>query len=261
MFPIDNEIIRHWLTQVFHQVPFDIESLSTCGSGPYAENDFDLLLNGGGFEIYPINPDNEILIIGRNFPQDEDQEAKFLEILEIRQGATYRIYSQEMFLAHWFSGSDPFENPDVLGGFREGHPGLEFVSSRWLNWGNTHVSVSASNRDSIIEAPEIGILKHMGYQVGKTRGLMAEARQTILTKIFNGNLPFINSQDYMEEWGKPGSSERLKKMVDSMSSFCRNQKLAGNVVAVSHYEEDLEWLKREYYTGRFRFRWSESHID
>jgi hypothetical protein len=55
--------------------------------------------------------------------------------------------------------------------------------------------------------------------------------------------------------------ERLKKMADSMSTFCKNQKLAGNEVAASHYEDDLDWLKQVYYTGRFRFRWAEFHIE
>jgi hypothetical protein len=67
----------------------------------------------------------------------------------------------------------------------------------------------------------------------------------------------MTSTAYMREWGGPRSGERLLKMANSIAAFCRNEKRKScpSEEAVSDWEDDLDWLRRTYYRGRFRFHW------
>lgn len=161
-------------------------------------------------------------------------------------------------MAYWVSGRDPFEDENVVRAFGEGHPALEFLSSRWLAWPSTFIALS-SDGSLLLDSPEVGILSYMGYRVG-ARGLAAAERRAVLAEVFDSRLPNINSLEYMQSWGRPKSKERLKKMADSMAAFCQNQKRRGNVLAASHYEEDLRWLHKNYFSGRFKFQWPRIYV-
>ena len=259
-FPIDNEIVRNWLLESFPTAPCKENYISTIESEPYLENDFDEFLRAGGVPLYDVDEDTDVLIVGREFGQDEEDEKILNDILGMREDKPLRVYSQEMFLAHWFSGRDPFEDEDVAMAFAKGHPALEFISTRWFGWVSTVVKLGDGGEGLFIDAPNTGVLGHLGYKVGK-QGLAASERRAILTEVFNSKLPNINSREYMQGWGQPNSKERLKKMADSMAAFCQSQKRRSNDLAASHYEEDLEWLRRKFYFGRYNFRWAKSYVE
>ena len=260
MFPIENEIFRNWFLESFPTIPCGENFVSTVGSDPFPENAFDELLRSGGLEVFNIHDETDVLIVGRDFGQDENDENSFNVLVERRGGQQLRVYSQEMFLAHWVSGRDPFEDEDVALTFAEGHPALEFISSSWFGWVSTFVKLGDGGEGLYIDAPNTGVLGHLGYRVGN-QGLSALERRTILTEVFNSKLPNINSREYMQGWGQPNSKERLKKMADSMAAFCQSQKRRGNDLAASHYDEDLEWLRRKFYVGRFNFRWAKTYVE
>jgi hypothetical protein len=72
--------------------------------------------------------------------------------------------------------------------------------------------------------PEKGMLKFMGYDVG-IKGAPDGERREILCNIFYGeNLPFVESSEYMQVWGDPGSVKRLPRMSNSIASACRRNK-------------------------------------
>ncbi len=50
-------------------------------------------------------------------------------------------------------------------------------------------------------------------------------------------------------------------MRDFLATNCKRQKRQRNIEAAKDYEEDLEWLRRKFYTGRFKFDWLNYHID
>lgn len=103
-----------------------------------------------------------------------------------------------------------------------------------------------------------GILGYMGYHVGKTGESLATTRQTLLSRVFEGPLPPINGPDYMDEWDRSGSAARLEKMAVSIASAVKSAKRrreADFSVAIEHWEDDLDYLYRVYYVGRFRFDW------
>ena len=262
MFPIENEIFRDWFLKSFPIAPCIDDFVSTVGSEPFPETAFDELLRAGGLEVFDIGDETDVLIVGRDFGRDENDESSFNILLEGRSGQHLRVYSQEMFLAHWFSGRDPFEDEDVAMTFVEGHPALEFISSCWFGWVSTLVKLGGGDGGEglYIDAPNTGVLGHLGYKVGE-RGLSARERRAILTEVFDSKLPNINSQEYMQGWGEPKSKERLRKIADSMAAFCQTQKRRGNHLAASDYEADLDWLRRTFYAGRFNFRWAKSYVE
>lgn len=260
-FPISNQIVRNWILESFPPAPCREGIISTIGSEPYVENDFDEFLSAAGLDIYEIGSDTDVLIVGRDFGHYETDEESFCVLLQMRKGKHLRVYSQEMFLAHWFSDCDPFEDEEVARAFAEGNPALELISTRWFDWISTNVGASIIGEGLFVEAPSTGILGYLGYTVAQKVNLSRSARRAVLAKAFNSTLPGVHSPDYMQEWGKPKSKERLKKMVDSMAWFCRSQKMKGNDIAASRYEEDLRWLKKTFYDGRFNFRWARSYVE
>lgn len=105
---------------------------------------------------------------------------------------------------------------------------------------------------------EEGLLKYMGYTVGQ-QGAYRNQRREVLNYVYNGILPKVRSQEYMDEWGKPQTAERLQKMANSLASFVRNARRRQNAdfrQAIQEWEEDLAYLKEQYYDAS-DFRWPE----
>jgi len=108
--------------------------------------------------------------------------------------------------------------------------------------------------------PKIGLLRYYGYVVGE-KGKPRSSRRAILTRVFELSvLPNLVSPNYILKWGDARSSARLKKMAYSIALFCQADKRKKRVWikrAIDNYEDDLAWLKKEYYDGRFdqKFKW------
>ncbi len=108
-----------------------------------------------------------------------------------------------------------------------------------------------------VESPEVGILKHFDYCVGKN-GWQAGYRQEILEKVFRESLEDKDfDANYLEEWGEPESAQRLEKMVRSISAFVANAESKDNppAEAIDDWLDDLAWLKETFYDGNFDFPW------
>lgn len=103
-----------------------------------------------------------------------------------------------------------------------------------------------------------GVLKYMGYEVGRTKGLADHSRREILDAVFSSVLPPVNSPDYVKKWGLPGSAPRLERLANELARFARNAKrnrTADYSAAVADWEADLKYLNRKYYIGKFHFGW------
>lgn len=103
-----------------------------------------------------------------------------------------------------------------------------------------------------------GMLKYLGYQVGATDGLKESARRHILDAVFSNALPPVNGPDYLSDWGPAASPSRLRRLAEEIARFARNAKnkrSANMDVAVSDWEDDLQYLRDRYYRGRFNFGW------
>ncbi|MGG5807718.1 hypothetical protein [Falsiroseomonas sp. CW058] len=103
-----------------------------------------------------------------------------------------------------------------------------------------------------------GVFQFVGYRVGKTAGLPQRLRERILAEVFAGPIPPAFPKDYVEEWGKPHSAARLRKMAETLAALTRNAKRRDDrsmAAAVADWEHDLRHLHDRYYVGHFAFAW------
>lgn len=257
--PFENPRIRNWFFGECTWPEGFAEDVITMGSGPFDENDFDNFLKQWGIEVWPAGTDFNVLVIGR-YNWDEKELDKQLEV---RCGRELRVYSQEMLLSYLATGNDPYNyNNDFLRTFGEGHSALEWLKESGFDWPKTSivpgVDVLPGGPDGW---PQVGLLKHLGYQVG-TNGTDRVKRRRILRNAFIGRLPNVVDDSYMQGWGEPNTKKRLRKLAYSIASFTCLSKRKRNPSqkAIDDWEEDLAWLKKEFYHGRFTFSWPDTTV-
>jgi hypothetical protein len=136
----------------------------------------------------------------------------------------------------------------------------QFVSEGYFKWPSTYSypGVRIFDPDDL---QEVGVLSLMGYHVGRN-GLDKSSRRAILRDAYCGAIPYDPFTD-MDEWGAPNCSVRLKKIANCIATFARNAKKRSNAYSfrysIEDWESDLEWLKKEFYTGVYdrplKFAW------
>jgi len=101
-----------------------------------------------------------------------------------------------------------------------------------------------------------GLLSYLGYKVGM-QGLPPGQRYKLLSRIFQGPLPLINDAAYMREWGEPYSEQRLRKLAYSLYQFIKNARNRPDNMtkAINDWNNDLLYLRKTFYDGRFVFPW------
>ena len=92
---------------------------------------------------------------------------------------------------------------------------------------------------------EKGLLSVMGYKVG-IEGLKPEVRRSILADLIEGPIPLVGNPEYMDRWGKDNSSERVRMVTGSLYAFSQNRDPVTHQQAIRDWEEDLEWVKKNY---------------
>lgn len=108
-----------------------------------------------------------------------------------------------------------------------------------------------------------GLLSFVGYRVGKTQGVPEIKRQQILDCVMFNTLPRVNSHEYMDEWGKPRTAQRLRKLAEALASFTRNAKrknIRSMQFAIEDWEADLSYLYESYYHDKLGFYWPDSDL-
>lgn len=256
--PFNNPILREYFWRDDNCNDLFPEGVMTMGSEPFDEDDFDRFIERRSIDVYAPGGELNVLVIG-NADWDEGLLDQQLESL---RGEELRVYSQEMFLSYLTSGNDPYDNKEILKIFGEGHAALEYLQEWGFRWPETTIVPSDGTGDfDEHDWPDVGLLKHMGYKVGANAASRWE-RQRILRDVFTSTLPNVQDIEYMQEWGSPKSKERLLKMANSISSFARNEKRKkrSSSESIGHWEEDLEWLKDEFYHGRFTFTWPSTYV-
>lgn len=107
-----------------------------------------------------------------------------------------------------------------------------------------------------------GALGFLGYSVGRN-GLHEDLRRAILARAFSGPIPPVFPTFYLDEWGAPGSTIRLRKMAESIASFTRSAKRRDPGLlseAIADWERDLQFLYKAYYVGEFGFGWPSTDL-
>lgn len=96
-----------------------------------------------------------------------------------------------------------------------------------------------------------------GYKVGRS-GKSAKRRRQILKEIFEGPLHHETPSDFVSKWGNANSIDRLKGISGHLANLARTQQARSDPAyekAISDWQDDLEWLRRTFYEGRFSFPW------
>lgn len=230
------------------------DEVVTLGSGPFPEDQFDDYLLRLGIEAdssgYPW------IIVGREGWIEEKLD-NLLEDVDLNE---IRIFSQELFLIGYLTTHDPFSLPDeILLKFAEGHPALEYLINSGFEWPVIVVEEDYGEpvyvRGGMVRVDE-SPLARMGYHVGVNKGLPRSKRKKLLTEAYRGEIPEVEDDDYMEEWGRPSNSRRLWRIAHHLAWLIRSRH--GNpsmIYAVDDWRQDLDWLKEEFYTNRMRFSW------
>ena len=254
--PFENELILDWFLWD-NNISLNGEQISLHGAMPFGTDVLKKILNKFDYYDCRLGEHTDILIVGRKYWN----KARLDKLLEEKSGMRLKVYSQEMFLTFMACGIDPFKDKEILYQFQSGHPVLEYFSDLGFDWPNTYVNGSSHGEIlTEVEWEKIGVLKYYGYSVGGN-GLRISERRLILDKVFHSTIPKgVWKYSYLKEWGEPKSSTRLKKMANSLASFCKNQKKRNHKLAASHYESDLEWLKKKYYKNSLRFKWPRANF-
>jgi hypothetical protein len=199
------------------------EDVATIGDGPFDCDFMDSMLGHAGFQPCHCGvPEAGILIVGsRNWTSEE-----LIEQVEAAEAIGLRVYSQEMALFALQAKIDPFEAGEaILLEMGRNHPALEFLREAPFEWPN----LDGLGGGGVIyidpgswraESP----LTSMGYHVGLSSHLSEHERREILGTIFRGRIQFPAAfPEYSRrEWGTPGSSNRLRKIVEQLIPNPRN---------------------------------------
>ena len=84
-----------------------------------------------------------------------------------------------------------------------------------------------------------------------------------MQNFFSGPIPPVFPNDYLEEWRKPKSAPKLKKIAETISSLTRNAKRRRDSrmeAAIHDWEKDLDFMFEEYYRGKFQLGWPVTSI-
>ena len=180
-------------------LPIDV---AIHGDGPWPSAEFVELLSDLGFKVWEAGPhdDVELLIVGR-----ENWHEKILEQqIGAREVKPLKIFTQELLVAALTCGRDPFDEIDTATGknmlelFGKGHPVIEYLCGLEFPWPNFNPSddgVSSGEWDSVEKTP----LLKLGYHAGRTHSLLPSTRHNFLAEAFSGELPFVESVEYMAE--------------------------------------------------------------
>jgi hypothetical protein len=253
-FPYLKPHILDWLltSQSDNSYGFS-QDLVVIGEGPFDSAVFYSSLENVGFKLWEKADDVNEIVVGRKGWKPEELD----DAIQSCPGIP-RVYSQEMFLASYLLDEDPFDSSvdELLVEFAEGHPALEYLMQAGFEW--PHIghplpdSLETFRGYQVDESP----LTHAGYHVGLTHGLPLNQRRQILAQVFEQPIEWVHSDEYMEEWGRPRSRKRLWRMAHHLAWLIRIRLRLPNLeYAVADWEEDREWLRKQYFRPWMKFTW------
>jgi hypothetical protein len=102
------------------------------------------------------------------------------------------------------------------------------------------------------------MLSLLGYHVGEIRPTPQDVRLCMLEYAVECHLPPLNDLAYYSEWGKPLTAQRLRKLANTLAALTRNAKRRDQAswgAAIDDWEDDLWFLRQNYYVDLFHFGW------
>jgi len=246
-FSITDLGLLHALSCAANDLFYPPSKIVTVGSGPFSKSGFDDYLRT--FDVTPRADKCSWIIIGRE-DWDEERLNKLIDASDLNE---VKVFSQELFMAGILTTHNPFSlPPEILMKFAEGHPALEHLINEGFEWPNIKRGGGRRGGWGEKESP----LSLMGYHVGITRGLGPQKRRSILKTAYLDEIEELPDAKYMRKWGRPNQSKRLERIANHIADeISKNQNRKNCERALKEWRDDLNWLKKEFYTNRMRFKW------
>jgi len=230
------------------------DRIITIGHGPYDKYAFNNYLKH--FSIKPCTSDSSWIVVGRQGWTEEQLDA----LIDNSNLDELRVFSQELFVAGILTTHDPFSLPfDILKKFAEGHPALEYLMESGFEWPEITIEKDYGKPKYLsgtYYGEEESPLVLKGYHAGVTCGLSPLERRDFLESAYKEEIDYVGDDEYMEEWGHPGRSKRLWRIAHHLAWLIRSRKSNRDMrYAVKDWQADLDWLEKQFYTNRMRFKW------
>ncbi len=177
-------------------------------------------------------------------------------VRNIKSDGKIAIYFEEV-------GEKLFRDPPLVAASNSDTSKVLQLGDMVFEWPSTDAPASKYGYIGDFFFYEEGLLSFVGYEVGQ-QGQPVRLRRLILNCVVHNRLPSVNSATYMREWGTPRSSKRLEKLADTIAALARNakrRKTADYSLAVSDWEQDLEYLYSKFYDGKIFIRRPSSKIN
>jgi len=208
------------------------------GHFPFDQNDLQEVLAAFHDTTTGQDFDDEVadfVIIGRN-----DFDEVLIRSIVKRWGNDPIYLPQEALIDQLLFGWDWHENPEWLLDLAESHPGLQFLQScQGFAWPGTEAEESSgSHEGQDVQFEDETDLHRLGYVVGKN-GLSDYERWQLLC---NKAVPEYGLQTIA--YTIASNIKRFKRQRNGRVKYEKS---------IRDWESDLERLRKEYYTGNFRW--------
>ena len=141
-------LVRNWLVSKRGSRGLRLPGKAVVvGSGPLSEKELRATLSAREIKaVPPEDPSTDVMVVGRDDWLVDDLEAQ----IRARGEAGLRVYSQEMLLAAFATGDDPFQSasPKTLKQFADGHPALEYLIESGFEWPEVVTSGALGDSDA-----------------------------------------------------------------------------------------------------------------
>lgn len=214
------------------------QTVGVTGDGPYEARAIEKIvtLEGGVVGGRDIWQPSQLVVIGREGFDPEYLQSS-VSILKTEKKTPCEYISQEDFWDAWLYRSDSRYKPYIRGDSRiKNHLGLAYLTSIGFAWPTTGATGSAGHgTNSLSERLNDihDIRRSFGYEAGN--GTVAEERRQ---KLFRAIKP-------------PPFGLGLRSVVDHITGLIRMNGLKAQppTIAISNWQGDLEWLRKEHYEG------------
>ena len=228
-------------------------SLLPMGFGPASPASMYELIAEIGLSAVAGQACPKVLVVGQHW--DEDMLADLTEFVNRHKKKLVLVMSQEMWLLDLiFSSSTAWWNPqsDTLSRLVADHSTLQQMGNALWKWSED--PGVASWGPMLLNAPQKGPLKLLGYNVDAQEALAPAVRQRKLRHAFE-NAPIGCVTGLDETWGNPKSHDRLFRIESSLARWLRwaQAKKDAPASAIKKWQADLIWLQGEFRTSDMQF--------